>query len=547
LTGLPALPNGLNLLKCDNNQLTGLPTLPSSIQTLTCTGNPNLSCLPYIYPNLLTQFLISGTGIHCIPNSFSAQNYDINPATLPLCSATSGCDFYYNITGNVHNDTSLSCAYDSFSPGAPVTNLKVQLIRNGQVVQQFYTFNSGNYSFRVDTFTNYSVTIDTIDLPLSVACPSYSQNVSLSIIDSVVRGLNFGMQCSSLDYATLYIQGNHFRPSYTTTVNIGAGNLPRVLYNADCGSAISGSVTTILNGSIGYAGPAAGALTPSSVSGNVLTYNIANLDLLVPGSLDIVVLTDTGAIAGSDVCFTTIVIPSIPDVNLSDDTLKACFPIVNSWDPNSKFVTPAYLPESASWLTYTIEFQNTGSDTAYLVIVKDTLSQYVDASSFQYIASDHKPVIQINGNVVTFTFPHINLVDNGTNPSLSTGWIQYRVRSKANLPINTQVNNTAYIYFDNNMAVVTNTATSTVGVNGVAQVSNNSSIHLYPNPNKGSFTLQTSGSINTDYTISDMLGHIITQQSIRSDNQQIDLPEAAEGVYTLSVKGAQPIRFVIVR
>jgi hypothetical protein len=78
-------------------------------------------------------------------------------------------------------------------------------------------------------------------------------------------------------------------------------------------------------------------------------------------------------------------------------------------------------------------------------------------------------------------------------------------------------------------------------------VSNNSSIHLYPNPNKGSFTLQTSGSINTDYTISDMLGHIITQQSIRSDNQQIDLPEAAEGVYTLSVKGAQPIRFVIVR
>ena len=73
-----------------------------------------------------------------------------------------------------------------------------------------------------------------------------------------------------------------------------------------------------------------------------------------------------------------------------------------------------------------------------------------------------------------------------------------------------------------------------------------STIHLYPNPNKGSFTLQTSGCINSDYTISDMLGHIIARQTIRSDNQQVDIPEAAEGVYTLSAHGAQPIRFVIV-
>jgi len=44
-----------------------------------------------------------------------------------------------------------------------------------------------------------------------------------------------------------------------------------------------------------------------------------------------------------------------------------------------------------------------------------------------------------------------------------------------------------------------------------------------------------------------MLGHIIMQRSIRSDNEMIELSDASEGVYTLAMKGAQPIRFVIVR
>ncbi len=82
---------------------------------------------------------------------------------------------------------------------------------------------------------------------------------------------------------------------------------------------------------------------------------------------------------------------------------------------------------------------------------------------------------------------------------------------------------------------------------GLTTISSNQTIHLYPNPNKGSFTLQTSNNIGSDYTISDMLGNVVAQQTIRSDSQAIELPEAAEGVYTLVVKGAQPLRFVIVR
>ena len=79
---------------------------------------------------------------------------------------------------------------------------------------------------------------------------------------------------------------------------------------------------------------------------------------------------------------------------------------------------------------------------------------------------------------------------------------------------------------------------------------NENTINLYPNPNKGSFTLTVAGlavSSGTDYTITDMLGNIVAQKTITASSQIVDLPEASEGVYTLVVKGASPIRFVVVR
>jgi hypothetical protein len=150
-----------------------------------------------------------------------------------------------------------------------------------------------------------------------------------------------------------------------------------------------------------------------------------------------------------------------------------------------------------------------------------------------------------------FTFPKINLVDSATNPPLSEGWIQYKVRSKSNLPLLTQIKNTAYIYFDNTPAIVTNTTVNTVDTVasplGIVHITDGSSLHLYPNPNTGTFTLLTAGTTHSDYTITDMLGAVIQQQPITTDRQTIDLNTAPAGVYTLSVKGSQPLRFVIVK
>jgi fimbrial isopeptide formation D2 family protein len=556
LSALPPLPAGLVSLWCPYNHLTSLPAFPDSLTGLNCTNNPQLYCLPHIPAQVMSNFFIGGTGIRCLPNRFSAVQFDYDPSNMPLCDASSGCDFYYTIAGNVHNDSMATCDLDSLSPGRPIYNMKVQLKQNGQVLQQFYTFTSGEYSFDAPPLNNYTVEIDTTALPMILTCPASGvRPVSLTATDSIEPHQNFGMVCpATADYGAVLMYANRFRPSFTTPVLITGGSFAEILYGADCGIGMPGTITTTISGPASYVSPLLSALTPSSVSGQTLTYTVADLNTLRFGDLDIVLVTDSFATLGSSVCITTIISPSTPDARPSDDTITYCWPVINSHDPNHKDVSPSTYARSGDWLTYTIHFQNTGSDTAYYVSIKDTLSQYVDAASFKYIGSSHKPNISLRGNAMEFDFPKINLVDSATNAPLSEGWIQYKVKAKANLPLNTQIKNTAYIVFDYNPAIITNTALTTVDTVAhplsIPTMSAGSRIALYPNPNAGTFTLTTSRSIGNSYIIYDMLGNIIKHDAITSDVQAIDMSGAAAGVYTLSVKGiqtSQPVRFVVVK
>ena len=81
--------------------------------------------------------------------------------------------------------------------------------------------------------------------------------------------------------------------------------------------------------------------------------------------------------------------------------------------------------------------------------------------------------------------------------------------------------------------------------NGISLVTDNETISLYPNPNNGSFIIQSSSSIGREYSIYDMIGRNIAQGNISSNKQNITLKGISMGSYTLEVKGHKAIRFVI--
>jgi uncharacterized repeat protein (TIGR01451 family) len=143
--------------------------------------------------------------------------------------------------------------------------------------------------------------------------------------------------------------------------------------------------------------------------------------------------------------------------------------VMCAYDPNDKQATPVgyaephfILPDEE--MEYKIRFQNTGNAPAEYVIITDTLDvNTLDISSFQPVISSHNVSTSLLPNgLVTFTFNNINLPDSASDPLGSEGFVVYRIRPRLDISPGTEINNTAYIYFEQNPPIITNTTWHTI-------------------------------------------------------------------------------------
>ncbi len=460
LTNLPSLPPTLSRLKCSGNQLTQLPELPDSMYMLDCRDNPNLSCLPKL--NKIDFLYFTNTSVVCLPNYGNVTYSNPTLNSVPLCNIYNGnnCDFFWNINGAVYIDENSNCSLDSID--VIQKSIPVQLWLGSVLIQQTTTWADGFYSFHADSFTTYDVRIDTSNIPFTVTCPANNSiSVPVTILDSIKFNNNFGLQCKpGFDLAAWSIQGNVFRPANFTQLNISAGDFTN-FGTVRCATGVGGTVKIIINGPVRFA--SANGLTPASVSGDTITWGITDFGTVNSAQdFNITIQTDTTALLGSQLCFTVNVTPTAGDNNPSNNTITHCFSVVNSLDPNDKQTYPIGDIAPQEWLTYTVRFQNSGTAEAQHIYIDDTLDMSLDESSFQLLGYSHEPIVQVKGKAVRFNFPNINLPDSNANEPESHGYVQYKVKLKNSLSIGTQIHNTAYIYFDFNPPVVTNTVTNTI-------------------------------------------------------------------------------------
>jgi uncharacterized repeat protein (TIGR01451 family)/gliding motility-associated-like protein len=396
-----------------------------------------------------------------------------NLNTVPLCLPASGCLCVWNIAGNLHSYIASTCQQDSITPGANVLGLKVGLYKNGLLQNDMFLTSRGEYSF--DTGDN-----DTLDVvpmlagtQFIVACPSSgTQQVILSPLDSMKPSINFAVECNGIEAGVQSMAGR-FRPGVISHISLKAGDLAQ-MFNVICTTINPGTVTTVIEGPVTYLQPSVNALTPSLINGNVLTYNVSNLSALdYKTAFGIDVITDISATMGSEVCVKTEITNVANDINATNDKMEVCFPVVNSFDPNAKYVSPSSNSEPGDWLTYTIQFQNTGNDTAYKIVVRDTLSENLDEASFTYMGSSHNAEVVKNGKFLAFEFNDINLLDSLHNEPESHGWLQFKIQLKTMLPYGTKTYNRASIYFDFNDPILTNIATNYIGPDTTYEVGSN--------------------------------------------------------------------------
>ncbi len=172
-----------------------------------------------------------------------------------------------------------------------------------------------------------------------------------------------------------------------------------------------------------------------------------------------------------------------------------CHVAIGSYDPNDKQVKPEGLTEtfhyvdSADVMEYIIHFQNTGTDTAFNVVIYDTLSSHLDITTIQPGASSHPYTLNIFGsNVLQWTFANILLPDSNINEPESHGFLKYKIHQKHGNTIGTVINNKANIVFDFNEPVITNTVFNTIGkidsliTNVPVIYDKDISVKVYPNP-----------------------------------------------------------------
>lgn len=212
------------------------------------------------------------------------------------------------------------------------------------------------------------------------------------------------------------------------------------------------------------------SIPPTSVVGNTLTWNLGTM--APNGQVSIIFTDSVSATVGLSVPLTFVSdLPSVGiDPNPNNNSTVRTVLTQGSSDPNDKQVwdqlgNPADGPvdPSTSLLKYLIRFQNTGTDTAFNIFIRDTLDAALNPATLRVRGASHAYQFSMSGTGnVQFTFPNILLVDSFQNEPLSHGWIEYEIAPDAGLPVPTTIANDASIYFDFNAPVVTNTTHTTL-------------------------------------------------------------------------------------
>ena len=230
---------------------------------------------------------------------------------------------------------------------------------------------------------------------------------------------------------------------------------------------------------------------------------------------------------------------------------EECQEVIGSYDPNDKQgfplgFGPQHLIRPNTDLEYLIRFQNTGTDTAFTVVVRDTLPAALNAASVRPGPSSHAYTFESVNNVLTFKFNNILLVDSFTNEPASNGFVSFKIKQQADNPYGTLIENRAAIFFDFNPPVITNRTRHEVGyVLGVVSLSHEPGaeagdvpVVIYPNPAAPATLLRLRGEgiENAAWRLFNTAGRQVGAGRLEGDRLRLPQNNTSEEVLWLEVQ-----------
>jgi len=221
-------------------------------------------------------------------------------------------------------------------------------------------------------------------------------------------------------------------------------------------------------------------------TGQTAYWDIGTIEAQATVTFTVKVKVTVATTIGDSATNSIVITSNTADTNTLNNSFDDTSLIVGSIDPNDKLVYPEGTLPSESPITYKIRFQNMGNYPAESVVVYDTISQSLDISSLRKMETSHEANFTIlNGNVLKWDFPHINLPDVEHNEPESHGYIQFDIYPKENLSINTNIQNAATIIFDYYQTTPTNITNIIVNPHNSTAL-----LLIYPQPVKDNIVAQ---------------------------------------------------------
>ncbi|MFM1773133.1 MAG: hypothetical protein RLZZ71_2275 [Bacteroidota bacterium] len=226
------------------------------------------------------------------------------------------------------------------------------------------------------------------------------------------------------------------------------------------------------------------------------------------------------------------------------------------FDPNDKRVSPMGWSDEHytlrdQLLNYNIRFQNIGNDTAFTVVVRDTIDLNLNIFTLiPGVASHPYEFNFLNGRVAEWRFENIDLLDSTTNEELSHGFLTYTIAHNPSIPDNTIITNNAGIYFDYELPIITNTTFNTIvstlptgSIISVPEIKQGT-IQVFPNPTDKSFRISNNEIFSV--ILYNQLGSEVKRVVMMNEVDVSDLPA---GIYIARInntRGVVSLRKIIV-
>ncbi|MBK7619980.1 MAG: T9SS type A sorting domain-containing protein [Flavobacteriales bacterium] len=439
------------------------------------------------------------------------------PNLGPVCGFLSGMSWY---------DVDSDCVQDPNEVGIPYSPLVLE--PGGEVVP---TGSNGMFNIPL---LNGSYTVAQSDPTLINICP-LPQPVPFTV-NSNLTTINFGNGSTMPLDLRASISSGTSRPGFAVNISATAHNLTPQL---------SGPVTFTVEVDplldFISATPA-----PTTTNGNSFTWEWPVFNSFEARTVSISAEVPVPTPLGTVLIHSATVSNTLTESSLANNSATIQPIVTGSFDPNDKTASTStgasnelYFIDQDEWIDYTIRFQNTGTDTAFTVVVTDTLPASLDIASFEMGTASHPFEVYFRtGRVVEWRFPNILLPDSNVNEAASHGLLSFRIKPVQPLLLGTSISNEANIYFDFNEPVITDPSVLVAEFStGVRDHDRSAQLLIQPNPASDHVRVSLGDERINRMRVLGMDAREMMNFTNPGSPVDLDIKALSPGVYVIEVEG----------